>query len=106
MQNVLSRSSFEAELNSSHEVEPQVMGNRRFMVARGYFVGTVKVWQNSMPTIAFVKNRKSTSHRAKWHCQLFFIEEKVDEGEIEVEYTTKPQKPAECLLSHYKESSS
>ena len=33
-QKVISRSSFEAELNSLHEFIPQVMGTRRFVVAQ------------------------------------------------------------------------
>ena len=57
----MSRSSFEAELNSLHEAIPQVMGTRRFMVAQGYFVGAIKVWQDNMSTIAFVK--KGSLHR-------------------------------------------
>ena len=42
-QKIISRISFEAELNSLHEVMPQVMGTRRVVVAQGYFVGAVKV---------------------------------------------------------------
>ena len=42
-----------------------------------------------MSTIAFVKKGKSTSHRTK-HIAVryfFFIKEKIDEVEIDVEYT-------------------
>ena len=34
-------------------------------MAQGHFVGAIKVWQDNMSTIAFVKKGKSTSHRAK-----------------------------------------
>ena len=97
-QKVMSRSSFEAELNSLHEAIPQVMGTRRFMVAQGYFVGAVKVWQDNMSTIAFVKKGKSTSHRTKHIAvRYFFIKEKIDEGEIEVEYTPTLQMLADMF---------
>ena len=56
-------------------------------MAQGYFVGAIKVWQDNMPTIAFVKIGKSTSHRTKHIAvRYFFMKEKIDEGEIEVEY--------------------
>jgi len=97
-QKVMSRSSFEAELNSLHEVIPQVMGTRRFMVAQGYSVGAVKVWQDNMSTIAFVKKGKSTSHRTKHIAvRYFFIKEKIEEGEIEVEYTPTLQMLADMF---------
>ena len=57
-------------------------------MAQGYFFGAIKVWQDNMSTIAFVKKRKSTSHRTKHIAvRYFFIKEKVDEGDIDVEYT-------------------
>ena len=57
-------------------------------MAQGYFVGAIKVRQDNMSTIAFVRKRKSASHRTKHIAvRCFFIEEKVDEGEIKVEYT-------------------
>jgi hypothetical protein len=94
----MSRSSFESELNSLHEVIPQVMGTRRFMVAQGYFVGAIKVWQDNMSTIAFVKKGKSTSHRTKHIAvRYFFIKEKIDEGEIDVEYTPTLQMLADMF---------
>ena len=62
-QKVMSRTSFEAKLNSLREVIPQVMGTRRFVEARGYFVGAIKVWQDNMPTIAFVMKGKSNHIR-------------------------------------------
>ena len=78
-QKMMSRASYEAELNGLHEIIPQV--TRRLMVAQGYFLGGVKVWQDNMSTIAFVKKRKSTSHRAKhitvWY---FFIKERLIKG--------------------------
>ena len=42
-QKAMSRSSFETELDSLHEVIPQVMGSRRFMTAQEHFVGAIKV---------------------------------------------------------------
>ena len=42
------------------------MGSRRSMVAQGYFVGAVKVRQDNMSSIVFVKKKKSTSHRSKF----------------------------------------
>ena len=68
------------------------------MVAQGYSVGAVRVWQDNMSTIAFVKKGKSTSHRTKHIAvRYFFIKEKIEEGEIEVEYTPTLQMLADMF---------
>ena len=54
-QKVISRSSFESELNTLHEVVPEVIGHKRFMEGQGHSVGAVKIWQDNMSSIAFVK---------------------------------------------------
>ena len=61
-----------------------------------YSVDAIKVYKNNMSTIAFVKKGKFTSHRTK-HIEVrhSFIEEKIDEGEIEVEYAPTLQIPAD-----------
>ena len=58
------------------------------MVAQGYSVGAIKVWQNNKSNIAFVITGKSASHRSK-HIPVrsFFVIEKIDESEIVAEYT-------------------
>ena len=57
-------------------------------MTQGYFVGAIKVWPDNMSIIAFVKKRKSTSHRTKHIAvRYFFIKEKTNEFKINVEYT-------------------
>ena len=73
-------------------------------MAQGYFVGAVKVCQDNMPTIVFVKKGKSTSHRTKHIAvRYFFIKEKIDEGEIEVEYTPTLQMLADMFTKPLQE---
>ena len=57
-------------------------------MVQGYSMGAIKLWQDNMSTIAFVEKEFSTSHRTKHiAARYFFIKEKIDEGEIKVEYT-------------------
>ena len=56
----MSRSFFEAELNSSHEVL-QLMGTRMFMVVHEHFVSVVKVGQDNMSTLLLCE--KESIHR-------------------------------------------
>ena len=52
-----------------------------------------------MSTIAFVKIGKSTSHRTKHIAvRYFFIKEKIEEGEIKVEYTPTLQMLADMFI--------
>ena len=61
------------------------------MVVQGYFEGAMKCGCIAclLSIIAFVKKGKFTSHMTK-HIAVgyLFIKEKIDEGQIEMEYTT------------------
>ena len=71
-------------------------------MAQRYFVGAIKVWEDDMSTIAFVKKGESTSHSTKHIAvRYFFIIEKNDEREIGLRYRCL----LTCTISHYKESS-
>ena len=53
-----------------------------------------------MSTIAFVKKRKSTSHRTEHIAvRYFFIKKKTDEDEIDVEYTPTLQMLADMFTT-------
>ena len=57
-------------------------------MAQGCLVRAIKLWHDNMLTISFVKKGMSTSHRTEHIAVSYlFIKEKIDEGEIEVEYT-------------------
>ena len=73
MRKVVSRFSFEAELNNVREAIPLVIGTRRFMVAQLYSIGALKVWQNNMSTVVFVGKGDSTSHRTKHTAARYFF---------------------------------
>ena len=52
---VMSRSYFDAELNSFPDTIPQVTGTRSLMVVNGHSVGEIKMWQDNMSTVALLK---------------------------------------------------
>ena len=61
-------------------------------------MGAVKIWQDNMSTIAFVKKGGTTSHRTKHIAvRYYFIKEKIDEGEIAVEYVPTLQMLADMF---------
>ena len=56
------------------------------------------LYEDNMSTIAFVKKGGTTSHRTKHIAvRYYFIKEKIDEGEIDVEYTPTLQMLADMF---------
>jgi hypothetical protein len=66
---------------------PQVLWVREFMEAQGFAVGKVLLYQDNQSTIALAKKGRSTSARTR-HIAIryFFVKDRVDAGEVEIEY--------------------
>ena len=80
-----------------------MMGIRTFIIAQRYSVYDIKVWQDNVSTIALAKKGKSTSHRTKHiAARYFFIKEKIDEEEIEVEIKPTRQMLANMVIEPLK----
>ena len=77
------RSYFEAERNNLPSVIRQAMEPSMFVVAQGSFIDSVKMGQDNMSAIAFVKKGKSATHRIMhFAVRYFFTNKKIDDGVI------------------------
>ena len=64
--------------------------SRDFLIGQGYKVDASTIYHDNMSTIALVKKGQSTSERS-WHINIryFFVKDRVDLGDIKIEYEPK-----------------
>jgi hypothetical protein len=94
-QKLMTKSSTEAELVAISDAMGQAMWSKNFMEAQGYRLPPIKLLEDNMSTIALVKNGKSNSSRTR-HIAIryFFVSDKVEGKEIDIEYM-----PTESMLA-------
>ena len=87
VQKLNSTSSTEAELIALSDSTTQVLWTRNFLLEMGYDVGPATVYQDNKSTIKLVENGKSNSGRTR-HIAIryFFVANRIQTGEIKVEY--------------------
>jgi hypothetical protein len=86
-QKLVSKSSTEAELIGLSDSVSQVIWTREFLIAQGYALDAATVYQDNKSTIALAEKGHSSSERTR-HISIryFFIKDRINAGEIRVEY--------------------
>ena len=97
-QKLVSKSSTEAELIGLSDSSSQVIWTREFLIAQGYDLDAAKIRQDNKSTMALVEKGRSTSERTR-HISIryFFIKDRVDRGELSIEYTPTGDMVADIL---------
>jgi hypothetical protein len=94
-QKINTKSSTEAELIAVSDTVGQVLWTRNFMAAQGYQLRPTKIMQDNMSTIRLLKNGFNSADRTRHiHIRHFFVKEKIDNGEVSVEY-----EPTESMVA-------
>jgi histone deacetylase 1/2 len=97
-QKLMSKSSTESELIGLSDNFPQVIWTRNFLIEQGYDVPPGIVYQDNQSTLTMVKKGRSTSERTRHiNIRFFFIKDKVDNGELELEYLPTEDMVADIL---------
>ena len=96
-QQIVTKSSTEAELVAITDTLGEIVWTRRFVIDQGYVVPPVILFQDNMSTIALC-NRGGAGHRTK-HIKIrnFFIKERIDDGEVEVRHKPTGEMVADLL---------
>ena len=87
-QKLVARSSTEAELIGMHDILPQILWTRNFLMAQGYPVQKNVVYQDNMSTILLENNgwkssTKRTKHIEMWY---FFIHDQVVQEKVVIQH--------------------
>ena len=97
-QKLVSKSSTEAELIGVSDDLTQVIWIRDFLISQGYTVDAAKLFQDNTSTIAMIKRGSSNSDRTRHIAiRFFFVKDRVDAGEIKVEYMKTADMVADVL---------
>jgi hypothetical protein len=97
-QRLMTKSSTEAELVGISDVLPQILWTREFLISQGHVVGPAVLYQDNMSTIALANKGRSTSARTR-HVAIryFFVKDRIDAREIEIEYMPTGDMRADVL---------
>jgi hypothetical protein len=97
-QKVVSKSSTEAELIAASDMCSQVLWNRNFLIHLGEDVPPAIVYQDNKSAILLEKNASGSSERTR-HIKIrdFWIKDRIDEGEMVVEYLATEDMIADLL---------
>ena len=92
-QKVMTKSSTEAELVGVDDSLGYILWARYFMEEQGYDMDASILYQDNISAILLEKNGKASSSKRTKHIKVkyFYVKEKVDNGEIEIEHCPTEQ---------------
>ena len=97
-QKLTTKSSTEAELVSLSDNVSQVIWTRDFLSAQGYSMKAARVYQDNQSTMALVEKGRSTAEKTRHiNIRYFFVKDRVDAGEIFIEYCPTERMLADIL---------
>jgi hypothetical protein len=97
-QKINTKSSTESDLVGLSDSAGQFLWARYFLEEQGYSMGPAKIYQDNMSTISMVKNGKSSSDRTRHIAiRFFFVANRVNSKEIEIEYMKTGEMLADLL---------
>ena len=98
-QKINGKSSTEAELIGVDDALPQILLTRYFMESQGYTVKDNILYQDNKSAMLLEQNGKNSSSKRTKHIKVryFFIQDKIDQGEIKVKYCLTDQMWSDIL---------
>ena len=97
-QKLVAKSSAEAELIGVSDEYSQVIWCRDFLIQQGYKMNAAKVYQDNKSTIAMMKKGSHSGHRSRHiHVRYFFVKDRMDSGEVIVEYLPTAEMKSDIL---------
>jgi histone deacetylase 1/2 len=91
-QKLNTKSSTEAELVALSDAAGHIIWTRDYLIGQGYNIGPVNVKQDNQSTMALVKRGYSASDKTRHiNIRYFFIKDRIDSGELSVEYLPTEQ---------------
>jgi hypothetical protein len=99
-QKLVAKSSTESELIALSDEFSSVLWTKNFLGpdGQGYKIGPAKVFEDNMSAISLAEKGRSTSGRTR-HIDIryFFIKDRIDSGEIEIEHKGTSEMIADML---------
>ena len=97
-QKINTTGSSEAELVGCSDGSKNIIWLRNFFIEQGYKVVPAKIYQDNKSTLALLKNGRSTAKSTRHiNIRYFFLKDRIDSGEIELEYLPTDEMIADIL---------
>jgi len=97
-QRIVTKSSTEAELVCASDQASRAIAGTEFLRAQGEVVAPPVVFQDNQSTISMIANGRSKSDRTRHiNIRTFWMKERVDLGELEIEYVPTDEMDADIL---------
>jgi hypothetical protein len=97
-QKVVSKSSTEGELIGLSDGSSQVIWSRDLLLAQGHEARPALIFQDNQSTMALANKGRSTSERTRHiHIRYFWVKDRIDSGEIELQYLPTKEMIADIL---------
>lgn len=94
----VTKSSTEAELVAESDFASDAIASKNFLEAQGETTGPAIIFQDNKSTMAMIKNGYSKSDRTRHiNIRYYWTKEKVDAGEISIEYIPTDEMVADIL---------
>ena len=92
------KSSYEAVLMGASDGSNNLFFVRNLLIEQGYKVGPAKLFQDNQSTLASLKTGKPSSKRSRHiNIKYFYLKDKVDREELELEYLPTDEMIADVL---------
>ena len=106
-QKINTRSSTEAELVAVHDYMPQALWSRYFLQDQGYEVPTSRIMQDNTSAMLLERNGRRSSGKKTRHIDIryFFIKDRIEGGEVDVEWCPTDQMIADFFTKPLQGSS-
>ena len=97
-QSLTTKSSSESELVALSDSASQVVWTRNFLLGQGYTMGPALVYQDNTSTIIMAEKGAASGKRTRHiGIRFFFIKDRIDSGEIAVQYLPTDEMVADVL---------
>jgi hypothetical protein len=97
-QKTTAKSSYEAELMAATDGSNSLFYVRNLLLEQGHVVGPAKLYQDNQSALASLRTGKPSSKRSRHiNIRYFYLKDKVDNGELELEYLATDEMIADIL---------
>ena len=97
-QKINTKSTAESELVGLSDFSGACILQRQYLVAQGYNLDAVKIYQENKSTISLINAGHSTSKRTRHiNVKYFYLKDRIDNNEIKIEHVASTEMLADIL---------
>jgi len=96
-QKLNTKSTMESEIVGASDGSNNIFYLRNFLIEQGYRMGPAKLYQDNQSTLAILKTGQMSKRSRHINIRYFYLKDRVDQGEFELEYIPTDEMLADLL---------